>query len=71
MLIFQTLAIVLNILGAVLIAMSVGRAPDGWCEKENGDKIHNAAILRPRWFDIGMTVLILGFVIEIITLWVK
>jgi len=70
MLIFQTLAIILNIIGAVLIAKSVGRAPDGWCEKDNGDKIHLAAIINPRWFDVGITLLILGFVVEIITLWV-
>lgn len=69
--IFQTLAVVLNIIGAILVAKSIGRAPDGHWVKDSGDKIHMAAIISPRWFDVGMTLLILGFVIEIITLWVK
>lgn len=61
------LGLVFNFIGAIIIAFSIGRLPEGgYQEDKKRRKIHLVAIVHPVAFAIGITFLIIGFALQFI-----
>lgn len=54
--------LILNIVGTILVAFSFGDPPSTAQQFKNGRAINLAAFLHPRWFKIGVALIIVGFV---------
>ncbi len=57
--------LILNFIGSLMIALSVGKNPGGAYQGEKSDKIYLAVIRCPKMFWCGVIILILGFAVSI------
>lgn len=58
--------LILNIVGTLMIAFSVGPNRENANQQYKGKPYYLAAILRPKTFTYGIAILILGFVLSIL-----
>lgn len=66
------IGIVLNIIGTLLVAFSFGKPPstaEQWDKK--GRKVSLAAFLYPKWFTIGIILLVMGFISMFVSTLIK
>jgi hypothetical protein len=56
----------LNIIGALMIAYSIGPNREDACQEYKGKPYYLAAILRPKTFRWGIRILIFGFILSIL-----
>jgi len=64
----SNLGAILNILGTVIVAISIGTNPsDGSSPQIGGDKGLKdiATVNYPRWFKVGLLLIILGFLFQL------
>ena len=57
--------LILNFIGSLMIAFSVGVNPGGAYQEPKDKKIYLASIVRPKIFWWGVRILILGFAVSI------
>ena len=64
---FTKIGLVLNIVGTLMIALSFGKnLADAHQLDEKGRKIYLASFLHPKLFYMGLTLIIFGFIIQLI-----
>jgi hypothetical protein len=68
---FTQIGLILNILGSLFIAFSIGKSSgEGYCPDKKGNKTYLAAINYPCWFKVGISLLILGFIFSFIDFYI-
>ena len=63
---YTRLGLLLNVVGTIMIALSVGKNPGDAHQIVKGREIYLASVLRPKLFYCGLVVIILGFVLQFI-----
>ncbi len=63
---YTRLGLLLNVVGTVMIAFSVGKNPGDAHQIVKGREIYLASVLRPKLFYCGLVVIIVGFVLQFI-----
>ena len=65
--ILNIVGLIMNITGSILVACSFGRhIGEAYNENDKGEKIYLTSFLHPKMFNIGITLLVLGFILQII-----
>jgi hypothetical protein len=61
------IGMVLNFVGAIMVACAFGKHPGGaYNNDSNGKKIYLASLLRPGWFKCGLSLIACGFLCQAI-----
>ncbi|OGN31522.1 MAG: hypothetical protein A3I92_00570 [Candidatus Yanofskybacteria bacterium RIFCSPLOWO2_02_FULL_43_10b] len=67
--IHSNLGLILNIIGSILVVVSIGKFPDGFggsTTSNNGREYHFAYVTRPTGLKIGLLLIIIGFIVQIL-----
>lgn len=59
----------LNFVGAVIIAVAIGKPKNGIHLNDRGKITHMAAVLRPRVFRFGLGIMAIEYVLQLIASW--
>lgn len=63
------LGLILNIVGTIMIALSVGKnLADAHQFDEKGRKVYLASFLHPKLFILGLGLIVVGFILQFIAL---
>jgi len=64
----NSLGLLFNILGTLLIAFSFGKnLADAYQKDKKGRKIFLASFLHPIWFKLGIWILLIGFLLQLLS----